>query len=157
MSLVLAIVLVLYGLSAWFRYQTNISVFGIGAVAGGIAAFLLRPSIVGWHARTERPERATVALILCLVFGVCGLVVGGLTHLNGALDTSQAELHRGHVTSVGGTGRGRSRMVRVSWESGGTSDIQADRDTREGDQVTQVRHHGALGWTWVEAPAVRRR
>jgi hypothetical protein len=155
-GLVLAVVLGLYAWGAFSWYPSSASVFAIGAVAGGLAVFFLRPSIVGLCAHAERPARSVRAMLLVVFFGFSGLVAGALSHLNGALDGSEAEVGSGVVTSVGQKRR-LQRQASVRWHHGGTSVVSVDSDTREGDVVTQAIHRGALGWTWVERPVVRRR
>jgi hypothetical protein len=155
-SVVLATLACLYGWSAFNWYRSNALGFVIGAVAGGIAIFFLRPSVVRLFASAENPRKSTAAMLSCVAVLVAGFVSGGLFHLNGALDASQGVVRRGVVTSVSSGGRGAGYRARVRWSDGETSDVGVTYGTPEGVNMTQVLHPGALGWSWEEPPVIRR-
>lgn len=139
---------VAYAYLTWQAWPTSLWILSLGALAGAIVAFLARPSLEEACAGDSSSARRATLLLSMAWLASGALVFGALEHLNGSLDGSEGEVWHGVLTSTG-SNRSRSR-VGVRWEDGSTSSIRGDSSMHQGDRITERRHPGALGFSWVD-------
>jgi len=122
-----------------------------GVVAGPVVVALVRPALAGF------PNAGELALASALALSA--FFVATLVALNGALDTSPPERHRGRVERVSREDDEGEKKTKadIRWDDGHTTDgsfSDPHGEIQEGDAAVLVLRGGRFGARWVEKVVV---
>lgn len=138
-----------YAVLAHQAWPTSLLVAAPGVLAGAAVALFARPTIEDICRGDAGSGKRSSTILLLLSAATAALVFAALAHANGALDSSEGEHWKGEVMLVM-SGK-RSSTVTVRWDNDGSRELlDADQAVSPGARVNELRHPGALGFTWVE-------